>query len=198
MIITTEPPIANKSRVLYLRAPENKHFLISTESFICFSPSAPARPAGGRAHKLHDRSLRRLNALFDAIARTADQRQREHHDRQDAYQLISQTGGHRSAIYGRRQGKTREKSPAGGVRIPSASANRRCDVPSATSDHPSATSNPTTMTATHVAMRRTIAACAALAAFGARFRFCCGARASCWHKAAFQPCPSCVCLWGHT
>jgi hypothetical protein len=106
LIITTEPPIANKSRVLYFRAPENERFLISTESFICFSPSAPARQAGGSAHTLHDRSLRRINALFDAIARTADQRQREHHDRQDAHQLISQTGGHLSAIYGRQQGKT--------------------------------------------------------------------------------------------
>ena len=77
------------------------------------SPSARARLAGGRDHIFHDRSLRRIHALFDAIALTADQRQHEDHDRQNTHRLISQTDGHRSAICGRRQGRTRESSPEG-------------------------------------------------------------------------------------
>jgi len=37
----------------------------------------------------HGRSPRRVHALLDAVARTADQRKREGHDRQDARLLIS-------------------------------------------------------------------------------------------------------------
>ena len=53
------------------------------------SPSARARPCGGLAHTFHDRSLRRIHALPDAVARAADQRECKGYDRQGAQLLIS-------------------------------------------------------------------------------------------------------------
>src|SRR5258707_13811573 len=58
------------------------------------SPSARSRPGGGWDHIFHDRSLRRIHDLFDAISLTADTRQHEDNDRQNKPRLISQSAGH--------------------------------------------------------------------------------------------------------
>src|SRR5437868_9905654 len=68
-------------------------------------PSARARPAGGLAHACHDRPVRRIHALFDAIARAADQRERKGNDRHDVQLLISQIKRHPSPAGGQLQGK---------------------------------------------------------------------------------------------
>src|SRR5947209_16985565 len=62
--------------------------LVHLKPFTLVLPSLPARPGGGLAHAFHDRSLRRIHALLDAVARTADQRECEDNDRQDAQMLI--------------------------------------------------------------------------------------------------------------
>jgi hypothetical protein len=77
------------------------------------APSAQARPCGGLAHAFHERSLRRIQALLDAVARTADQRECKGHDRQDAQLLISRpaTTQARPAVDGK--GERAEARPKG-------------------------------------------------------------------------------------
>src|SRR5438270_9234375 len=91
-----------------------KLFKSSFGSVMVPSPSARARPGGGLAHAFHDRSLlRRIHALLYAVARTADQREYEDNDHQDAQTLIPQTSQHPTATCGRWQGRKRESHPRG-------------------------------------------------------------------------------------